>query len=75
MSHRIQMATGSPHRRWKPSASPPDAAAETLAAARVLDLCRCDAALSMRVFRLRHDPNTLTPTWRAVLAIIEGMPK
>ncbi len=70
-----EMAT--PRRRpgwrvWDVSAGD---AAELLAAGRVMELCRADAALSMRVFRLRHDPNTLTPTWRAVLAIIERKPK
>ena len=69
------MATGSLRRRCNPPEQPAGAAAETLAAARVMDLCRCDAALSMRVFRLRHDPDTLTPTWRDVLAIIERQMK
>ena len=60
------------YRRHDMSPVGPD---ELLAAGRVMELCRADAALSMRVFRLRHDPNTLTPSWRAVLAIIERKPE
>ncbi len=60
-----------PRRVWVMSSESP---ADLLAAARVMELCRDNAALSQRVFRLRHDPATQQPRWTEVLAMIERKP-
>ncbi len=74
MSHCNPMATDRAGRRL-PLTAPPSDGADLLAAARVMELCRNNSALSVRVFHLRHDPTTLQPSWTEVLAIIERKPR